>query len=234
MSPGRISGSGNLRNLSGRIFYLPESDAPLSADVFFIETDSCVYVYDVGSCKEAREHIAAIGKDVVAVLSHFHADHTKNMGEVACRALYAGRETLRHVGDGTVVEGEVVLDPSVPIRLLPLPSGHAKDCVMLCYGREYAFCGDALYAAGKKFPAEHAEQKGKDGNGQQPGGSGYVIKMVYNVQKLQEMITVLKKLDVTYLVLSHRGNPVQPKDAVIRSLEMIYQKREKDTPYIVL
>ncbi len=234
--------SGILRNLSGRITYLPASDVPLSADVFFIETDSCVYVYDVGSCREARERIAAIGKDVVVILSHFHADHTENMGSVVCRALFAGRETLKHVGSGNVVEGETVLDPSLPIRLLPLPSSHAKDCVALCYGREYAFCGDALYAAGKRFPAGHAgggetdgTQKDRaDGNGLQPAESGYVVKMVYNVQKLQEMLAVLKKLDVTYLVSSHEENPVRPKKEVIHSLEEVYQRREKDSPYIIL
>lgn len=231
--------SANLRSLSGRITYLPASDAPLSADVFFIETDSCVYVYDVGSCEEARSYIAAAGreKELVVVLSHFHADHTGNIGAVPFKALYAGRETLKHVGSGNVVEGECLLDASVPIRLIPLPSSHAKDCVALCYGREYAFLGDALYAAGKRFAAEPAGS-GKTAGGRENGGAsgdaGYVVKMVYNVQKLQAMIAVLKKLDVTYLVLSHEQNPVRPRDKVIRFLEAVYQRREKDSAFLVL
>lgn len=231
--------SGALRNLSSQITYLPASDGPLSADVFFIETDSCVYVYDVGNCAKARECIAAVKKDIVVVLSHFHADHTGNMGAVTCKALYAGRETIKHVGSGNVVEGELLLDPFVPIRLLPLASSHAKGCVVLCYGKEYAFCGDALYAAGKRFPVEHAkgaekDRAGEEGKGQAFAEGGYVMKQVYNAQKLQAMLAVLKELDVKYLVLSHEKKPVRPKDEVVRVLEGIYRRREKDAAFLVL
>lgn len=223
--------SDGLRRLSSQITYLPASDAPLSADVFFMETGGGVYVYDVGNCEEAKGHIAAAGREIVVVLSHFHADHTGNIGSVACRALYAGRETLKHVGGGIVVEDEVVLDPSIPIRLLPLASSHAKDCVVLCYGKEYAFCGDALYATGKRFPVEHTKP---GGNGQAVAESGYVIKQVYNAQKLQAMLAALRGMDVKNLVLSHEENPVRPKEEVVRELEGIYQRRTKDSAYIVL
>lgn len=199
-----------LNRLSEHIFYLPASDDPLSADVFFIETDVCVYVYDVGSCAAARERIEGIKKDKIVVLSHFHTDHTANLGEITFRSLYAGRETLKHVGSGNVVEGEIVLEPVLPIRLVSLPSSHAKDCVMLCYRNEYAFCGDAVYAAQKK------------------------LQTVYNAQKLKAMMDVLGALDVKYLVLSHEKNPVHCKEEVIRSLEMIYGRRDKNSAYIVL
>lgn len=242
-----------LKQLSEQISYLEESDNPLSADVFFIRTDACVYVYDVGSCVEARERIERIHEDKIVVLSHFHADHTDNLGKITFRELYAGKETLKHVGAGNAVEGEVLLEPLIPIRLITLPSSHAKDCVALCYGNQYAFCGDATYATQKRFPAQasggvypdstagepavctgtetQAVPDGEKGAGREPE---YTVKTVYNAQKLKAMIETLKSLDVKYLVLSHEGNPVHCKSEVIRTLELIYRRRDKNSAYIVL
>ncbi len=229
----------DLKHLSNHISYLPASDDPLSADVFFIRTDTSVYVYDVGSCAAAREQIERIKEDKIVVLSHFHADHTENLGKITFRSLYAGKETLKHVGEGNAVEGEMVLEPAVPIRLMTFPSSHAKGCVVLCYGNEYAFCGDAVYATQKRFPVKsagaHAEPKAmpeKETEGSQE--PEYTIQTVYNAQKLKAMIEAFKALDVTYLVLSHEKNPVHLKREVIRTLELIYQKRDKDDAYIVL
>lgn len=212
--------TGQLKRLSDKICYLPASEAPLSADVFFIEAGSVVYIYDVGSSAAARERIEAVKQKKIAVLSHFHADHTANAAELTFEALYAGRETLRHTGCGIPVDGEILLEESVPIRLVPLPSSHAKDCVVLCYGTEYAFCGDAVYAAGKKFPAK--------------GTEAYAVKRVYNSQKLKAMLEALKRLDAKYLVLSHDKRLVYPKEEVIRPLEMIYKRRDKNSAYIEL
>lgn len=38
-----------VRRICGQITYLPATLEPLSADVFFIETDDAVFIYDVGS-----------------------------------------------------------------------------------------------------------------------------------------------------------------------------------------
>ncbi|MDE7325317.1 MAG: MBL fold metallo-hydrolase [Lachnospiraceae bacterium] len=208
-----------LKYLNDWIVYLPATSGPLSADVFFMETDRTIFIYDVGSCAAARERIEGIKKEKIVVLSHFHADHTDNLAKITFQELYAGKETIKHVGVGRQVLGETLLEPDIPIRLILLPSSHAKGCVALCCGKEYAFCGDGLYAAGKRFP----EEKG-----------GYTVKTVYNAQKLKEMIRMLKELDVKYFVLSHEEYPVRPKEEVIRSLELIYQAWGKDDPYIII
>ncbi len=199
-----------VRRICRQITYLPATLEPLSADVFFIESDDAVFIYDVGSCVAARERIEGITKDKIIVLSHFHADHTDNLLKIHFKELYAGRETIKHMGFGVQVIGETVLRADIPIRLVPLPSSHAKGCVVLCYGREYAFCGDALYTG------EH------------------VVKSVYNAQKLKEMIGILKGIDVKYFVLSHEEFPIRPKGEVIRSLELVYEGWVKDGPYIII
>ncbi len=209
-----------VRRICGQITYLPATLEPLSADVFFIESDDAVFIYDVGSCVAARERIEGITKDKIIVLSHFHADHTDNLLKIHFKELYAGRETIKHMGFGVQVIGETVLRADIPIRLVPLPSSHAKGCVVLCYGREYAFCGDALYTGDKRFF--------------RGDGAEHVVKSVYNAQKLKEMIGVLKGIDVKYFVLSHHEFPIRPKGEVIRSLELVYEGWVKDGPYIII
>lgn len=235
--------SEQIKRLADKIYYVPASENPLSADVFFIEAGERVYIYDVGSSVAAREQIEAVTRGKIIVLSHFHADHTANVPEITFEELYAGKETVKHTGIGKTVDKEIILEADVPIRLVPLPSSHAKDCVALCYGTEYAFCGDATYATGKKFPSEEAARcldgQATDGKLHKTvqnsmADTAYVIKHVYNSQKLKAMLEVLKRLDVKYLVLSHDTKLVYPKEDVIRSLEMIYKRREKDSPYILL
>ena len=80
-----------VRRICRQITYLPATLEPLSADVFFIESDDAVFIYDVGSCVAARERIEGITKDKIIVLSHFHADHTDNLLKIHFKELYAGR-----------------------------------------------------------------------------------------------------------------------------------------------
>ena len=68
----------------------------------------------------------------------------------------------------------------------------------------YAFVGDALYS------------KVRDGC------------YIYDARILQEEIAVLKKLNTTFLLVSHFEGFIRRKEDVIAELEMIYEMREQN------
>ncbi len=194
-----------LKQLCENIKYLPASEDPLSADVVLIETPEFTCVYDVGSSEEARSVIESITKKKIVVLSHFHADHTANLSRITFDELYAGKETIRYTKAGVTVNQEVKLSD---LRIMPIPSVHAKGSILLCCGQEFAFCGDACYSAAKKK------------------------RPFYNVQLLKAQIDLLCGLEVKYLALSHKEGLICPKEEVLCELKKIYAARKKDSSEI--
>lgn len=195
-----------LKQLCENIKYLPASEKPLSADVILIETPDFICVYDVGSSEKARSVIENITKKKIVVLSHFHTDHTANLSRITFDELYAGKETVRYTKAGIVVNQELCLSL---LRIMPIPSVHAKGSILLCYG-EYAFCGDACYCAAK--------------NG----------RPFYNAQLLKAQINLLCGLEVKYLALSHKEGLLCSKEEVVCELKKIYATRNKDSSEIWL
>lgn len=194
-----------MRRITDRIAYLPATEAPLSADVGLIRCDDGLWVFDVGCSDEAVLAINGLEEKKSIVLSHFHPDHSGNIGRVTYDALYAGAFTCRKLGMGTEVTDHLYFKNG--IHLFPLPSSHAKGCVGLeCGG--YAFLGDATYAAIKKE------------------------KVVYNAGVLKEMITVLKSLQADQFLLSHSEPMTRPKAEVLAQLEEIYALRDRQEPYV--
>lgn len=90
------------------------------------------------------------------------------------------------------------------IKIFEFPSTHAKGCLVLKF-EEYLFIGDALYPNNKDL---------------------------YNVNFLKMQIDILKKLDVSYIVCSHKEPLLQSKEAIIKELESIYKKRNPKEPYL--
>ncbi len=74
---------------------------------------------------------------------------------------------------------------------------------------EYLFVGDAIYPMYK------------DG------------KRVYNQQFLRSQIEFLEQLKADKLFLSHGKKPIVPREVIVAFLKSIYEKREKENPYIV-
>ena len=93
------------------------------------------------------------------------------------------------------------------IKIIPLPSSHAKGSLILEYG-DYAFCGDGTYCMSK--------------NG----------KHFYNATLLFDEIRTLEKLSCTYLCLSHDKNFVQNRKDVINLHKEIYSRRKTGEPFI--
>ena len=218
-----------LVRLCNDICYLPAAEHPLSAaehplsaDVVLIQAPDYVCIFDVGSSEEARLAIESVPGKKLVVLSHFHPDHTANLSRITFDRLYGGRETIRRTGAGECVDGPVRpmlqgcpdsdsrTEPSARLSLsiLPVPSSHARGCLLLCAGTEIAFCGDALYAGVK--------------NG----------RPVYNAGQLKAMIELLEGLEVKMLALSHDKEFVHPKEAVLDGLRQIYARRDSRSCYI--
>lgn len=196
---------------------LAATDGPLSADVGCIKTAGGMWLYDVGASEEALRFAAAslgalaekAGQPTV-VLSHFHADHTHNLGALLPHIgrLFVSRETFLHARPKKM--GEVLTAPLTAdgLCVFPLPSSHAKGCLGLLAG-EYAFVGDALYGMPK-------------------GGQS-----VYNAQLLQAELQVLRALPARMLLVSHHPGMVMEKQRAIDTLQAIYALRSKNDPLIV-
>ena len=188
--------------INEKISYIECSDDPLSADIGIIRDGDAVWLYDVGSDERA---ISELTGNYNVVLSHFHQDHTGNIGKLNIKEAFVSPETKRHVQMGTVADKDIYIGN---LHIFPLPSSHCKGCLGLEVEETYAFVGDALYS---KFR------------------DGYYI---FNAQLVKDAIAVLKKLKAPYLLVSHFGGMVRCRDEVIAELTELYQDRGKNSPEI--
>ena len=196
-----------IQKITDQISYFPATETPLSADVGVIRCAGELWIFDVGSTEEVAEAVNNIPGQKNIVLSHFHPDHTGNIGRVSWAHLYAGAFTCRRLGIGTAVDNHLYFENSV--HIFPLPSSHSKGCEGLEY-EDYAFLGDATYSMKK------------DG------------KVAYNAGLLKQLIAVLKSLHANQFLLSHSEPFAHPKAEVVAQLEEIYALRSCHDPYIFL
>lgn len=194
--------------ISERISYWKAIENPLSADIGVVEGEQYIWVFDAGDGEEAYECIQSLSKPMNLVVSHFHKDHIGNVGRLNYINLYQGAHTLKYTHAGEVVRGDIWMEDGVKIHLFELPSSHAKGCVGMEVGEEYAFLGDAIYCSMK--------------NG----------KPAYNANLLAVQIKVLHSLKAKYFLLSHRECFACEKEVVVRQLEAIYAKRDARSAWI--
>ena len=188
--------------INEKVSYIECSEDPLSADIGIIRDGDAVWLYDVGSDERA---ISELTGNYNVVLSHFHQDHTGNIGKITVKEAFVSDETKRHVQMGTVADRDVYIGN---LHIFPLPSSHCKGCLGLEVDEAYAFVGDALYS---KFR------------------DGYYI---FNTQLVKDEIAVLKSLKAPYLLVSHFKGLIRRRDEVIAELEELYQHRDKNSPEI--
>ena len=188
--------------INEKISYIECSDDPLSADIGIIRDGDAVWLYDVGSDERA---ISELTGNYNVVLSHFHQDHTGNIGKLNIKEAFVSPETIRHVQMGTVADKDIYIGN---LHIFPLPSSHCKGCLGLEVDEAYAFVGDALYS---KFR------------------DGYYI---FNTQLVKDEIAVLKSLKAPYLLVSHFKGLIRRRDEMIAELEELYQHRDKNSPEI--
>lgn len=108
----------------------------------------------------------------------------------------------------TIINKEITITDGITLKILPIPSSHAKGSLGMLVDNEYLFLGDAAYSG-----TRHGRH-------------------IYNVQLLKELIQLLHTLSVKYICLSHNEPFVKSSEEIIAWLEEIYTKREKNNPYI--
>lgn len=199
-----------LRTLSKQISYLPATTQPLSADVGLIRGDRFDWIFDVGSNAETMETIQQGDKEKNIVLSHFHADHIRNLEQIRYCNLYCGDYTRGKLGKGTEVNSPITYEDGVKLTLFPIPSPHSKGAVGLEVNEEYAFLGDAVYGAEK--------------NG----------KAAYNINMLKELIAALEQVKAQLFLISHQTAFVQPKAKIMTALMELYAMRKPGEAYLIL
>ncbi len=217
-----------ITRLDDNISYIEPTVNPLSANVVIINGKDAVWLYDVGSHPDipdmlydyitkskvtVDDEVSLRKKKINIVLSHFHPDHTGNLMKICDKAggceVYQGRLTYKHTHIGNVVEEDIYVDDGeLSLHIFPLPSSHAKGSLAMEVNNKYCFLGDGIYAMQK--------------------GSG----QLYNAGLLREEIEVLKNVKADKFMCSHKTPFERPKKVVIGWLESIYNKREKDNPYI--
>ena len=197
-----------IRDINSVISYIPATNNPLSSDIGIVRGRKGIYIYDVGANEESRRYINELSEAKSVILSHFHPDHTRNMPDITYDRLYVGKETFKYTNAGIIVTEPVIIEDDVLIEIIPVSATHSKGSLILNVNREYVFLGDCLYTA------MHAG------------------KRCYNAQLLKAQIDTLKELECRYFLLSHDERFVCSKEAVIRWLESIYAKRDKNSSYI--
>lgn len=210
-------------HVTEHISYIPASKGPLSSDVVIIEGEEFLYLFDVGNNEEVAAYLNALPKKKQVILSHFHADHMGSIGRVSFEKVYAGPIVGKYyqyfvpeyekeaVPEKYLAVAEPVkISDGAELEIYPMPSSHAKGFLLLQVNKEYIFLADGLYS------------RKKDG------------RAVYNVQLLKEQIKLLQELDGEKVFLSHEKRPIKAKKSMIKFLEKIYAKREKNNPYIAI
>ncbi len=184
--------------------FLPASDEPLSADVYFVNGKEYNYIVDVGSCAEALNLVSETDRKRV-ILTHFHEDHTWNIRnlELDDKDLYVGNYTAKTINRGTVVREKVTFTDGPLIEVIPMPSSHAKGCLSVLINREILLMGDSYYNC----------QKG------------------YNVSLLYDQIRLLKELEFETAIMSHDERH-HSKRKIIRLLESYYACRKQGEDYV--
>lgn len=231
------------------ISYIKATDNPLSADVLLVDGQEYLYIFDVGNNEQVAEYLNAIPKKKRVILSHFHTDHMGNIGRVEWESVYFGVNTEKYFqqyisdylgqrfaelptalsgvlagetaagSDGAAKEeskfpryvtvfDSIKMFDGIAIEIHHVPNSHAKGSLLLQVDEEYIFMGDSLYS--------------------KVDGDFYV----YNAQLLKEEIELLKELSGKQIFSSHEERPLKSKAGVIRFLEQIYAKREKNDAYI--
>lgn len=235
--------------ITEQISYIKASDNPLSADVILVDGQEYLYVFDVGNNEQMAEYLNEIPKKKRVILSHFHTDHMGNIGRVQWENVFFGANTEKYfqhyipdylaqrfaelplalagalAGEAAEGSGDAVqevqkfpryvtvfesikISDGFSIEIHHVPNSHAKGSLLLQVDGEYIFMGDSLYSKVE--------------------GETYV----YNAQLLKEEIELLKKLPGSKIFSSHEARPIKEKAGVVRFLEQIYAKREKNDAYI--
>lgn len=191
------------------------TEEPLSSDSYIIKGEKEYWIYDAGAGDLNFGAISKLDGTKNLIISHFHIDHIGNLNRLSFDNIYATKYTGKYIpenaGPVTIVDSKIdIADGNVMLSIVPMPSSHSKGSLSMVLNDEYIFMGDSAYGSGR------------DGH------------VAFNVSLLKEQTDLLKFLNPEYCVLSHEERNVYHKTSIIRNFERIYEKREKDNPYVFL
>ena len=194
-----------MEEINGHMSYLPASEEPLSADVYFIKGKEYNYIVDVGMNDEALKAVSDCPRRKV-IISHFHEDPPGNVPrrDIRDEDVLVGAYSAKVLKRGTVVRKKVSFDDGHLIEIIPMPSSHEKGCLAVLIDRDILIMGDSFYGHNDKG---------------------------YNVSLLYDQIRVLNDLEFNTAVMSHDERR-HSKKKVIRLLEMYYSRRVQGQDYI--
>jgi len=192
-----------MEKINDYLYVIREVREPeLSADSFIIKGDKYNYLFDCGNNLDAIEEINNL--DIkYAFTSHFHPDHILGLDKIKCEKVYGSKHTARKLSI-TETTSRVEVEDGIKFVYEEIPSSHSKGSCILTINNEITLLGDAAY----------------------------MMKDLYNVSLLKQMIDTLKKLDTQYFIMSHKSERLIKKDVIIMFLERIYSKRTPLCPYI--
>ena len=184
--------------INQRVSYLPATENPISSDVVMVKILDSTVFFDVGCNKVSAELINGISGRKIAVLSHFHPDHIANLLRCRFDSVYCGANTAKYLkfqkSPVVVVKEKFSLFDG--LKILPVPSSHAKESLAMCVDG-ICFLGDAAYP-------------------------GYKLgKKYHNANFLRSLVDFLKMIDSEEVFYSHEKNPVKTKEVILGVLESI-------------
>ena len=161
--------------ITKKIKYLPATNNPLSADVYFIEGDKCCYIYDVGNNDNTLQHINQVKKEKTIILSHYHKDHVGNIDRLNYSNLYVGKKTYETIEKGIIVENMLTINDGVKLDIIHCISPHTEGSLIVNINNEYTLIADLYFT---RFP--------------------------FDRKKALNMIDILKNINTQYFVISHQ------------------------------
>lgn len=191
-----------IKKINSFISYLEPENNPLSANVTIIKGDNFYYVYDVGASDTAYKIISSLDKPYIAIISHFHQDHSDNLKRLSPVKIYSGSIIAKRFNNAINVKNILEFNDGISFKIYPIPSSHSKDAIALEID-DKLFVGDAIY------------------------GDAKTNKEVYNQQLLKELISCIKGKKEKELYCSHEEPFGIPMVNAIKRLEEIYANRKK-------
>lgn len=179
-----------MKQITDCLYQIPSAADPLSADVFILNGDKYVYIFDVGNNEESLGAVSDIPKEKVVILSHPHNDHVGNIRKLNYQNLYVGDATYDKLQIGTVIRGPLTIHDGITLEIRPCPSPHTPGSLILTINNEYTLLADL-----------------------------YFTRPDYDRALAMEMLVALKALNTAFFVVSHQDGPcIFPKAYVVKEL----------------
>ena len=198
-----------IKKITDRISFIPEIREPLSAEVFLIQGDEYLYIFDVGFSDEVTEYLNNIQQKKRVVISHFHRDHLGNIKKTQYDEIYIGNYTKKYLegSEVKIVTEPVKIHDGVDITIYPMPSSHSKGSLAV-------LCEDILFMGDSAYPEPKDD------------------KDFYNVTLLKEQHDFLESLAASFVINSHEDGRKRKIEVEKRLLMMHYAKRKPGEAYI--